>query len=134
VATVRVLLADDHAKVRADIRARLGRVFEIIGAVSDGKQAVDVTLQFDPDVVVLDISMPVVNGFQAAVYLRGIKCRAKIIFLTTYEDPEYVDAAFASGASGYVTKQRLATDLVAAIREVVRGNQFISPSLREIEI
>ena len=76
MATVRVLLADDHARVRADIRARLGRVFEIIGAVSDGKQAVDVTLQFDPDVVVLDISMPVVNGL-VLVQVPSICCAAQ---------------------------------------------------------
>jgi DNA-binding NarL/FixJ family response regulator len=132
VAAVRVLLADDHAEVRADLCVRLGKVFEIIAAVEDGKQAVDVTLRLDPDVVVLDISMPVVNGFQAAVYLRGVKCRAKIVFLTTYEDSEYVDAAFSFGADAYVTKQHFITDLVPAIGYVLRGNKYISPSLHYI--
>jgi DNA-binding NarL/FixJ family response regulator len=121
VAAVRVLLADDHAEVRADLCVRLGKVFEIIAAVEDGKQAVDATLRLDPDVVVLDISMPVVNGFQAAVYLRGVKCRAKIVFLTTYEDSEYVEAAFSSGADAYVTKQHFITDLVPAIQVCTAG-------------
>ena len=129
VATVRVLLADDHAGVRADLCFRLGKVFQIIGAVSDGKQAVDETLRLDPDVLVLDISMPVMNGFQAAVRLRDVKCRTKIVILTMYDDDEYIDAAFSSGASAYVTKTCLATDLVTAIRSVVRGSRYVSPSL-----
>jgi DNA-binding NarL/FixJ family response regulator len=132
VAAVRVLLADDHAGVRADLCVRLGKVFEIIAAVEDGKRAVDAALRLDPDVVILDISMPVVNGFQAAAYLRWVKCRAKIVFLTTYEDSEYVDAAFSSGADAYVTKQHLITDLVPAICYVVRGDKYISPSLHYI--
>jgi DNA-binding NarL/FixJ family response regulator len=122
-----VLLADDHAGVRAYLQAKLGRVFEIVGAVEDGKQAVDAVLQLDPDVLVLDISMPVMNGFTASERLRDLKCRTKIVILTTYEDGAYVDAAFSSGANAYVSKDRLAADLVTAIREVLQGNAFISP-------
>jgi DNA-binding NarL/FixJ family response regulator len=127
---VRVLLADDHPGVLAELRSKLGKVFEIIGAVEDGKQAVDVALRLDPDVLILDISMPVLNGFQAAAHLRDVKCRTKIVILTTYEDDEYIDAAFSSGADAYVTKRHLATDLVTAIHEVLHGNKFTSPSLR----
>jgi DNA-binding NarL/FixJ family response regulator len=81
-------------------------------------------------VLVLDISMPVMNGFQAAARLRDVQCRTKIVILTTYEDDEYIDAAFSFGADAYVTKRHLATDLVTAIREVLHGNTFTSPSLR----
>jgi DNA-binding NarL/FixJ family response regulator len=129
VLSIRVLIAEDHPEVLSEIRVRLGKVFEIIGAVEDGKQAIDAALRLDPDVLVLDISMPLMNGFQAAARLRDMKCRTKIVILTVYEDREYVSAAFSSGASAYVTKRHLGTDLVAAIREVLSGNTFISPSL-----
>jgi two-component system nitrate/nitrite response regulator NarL len=130
VGFVRVLLADDHPGVLAELRSKLGEVFEIIGAVEDGKQAVDVALRLDPDVLVLDISMPVMNGFQAAARLRDVKCRTKIVILTTYEGDEYIDAAFSFGVDAYVTKRHRATDLVTAIREVLHGNTFTSLSLR----
>jgi DNA-binding NarL/FixJ family response regulator len=134
VAIVRLLLADDHAGVLAELRLQLGRMFEIVGAVEDGGQAVESALRLDPDVLVLDISMPVMNGFQVAARLRDLKCRAKVVILTAYEDHEYIDAAFSSGASAYVTKRYFATDLVAAIREVLCGRTFISPSLRGLEL
>jgi DNA-binding NarL/FixJ family response regulator len=126
---VRVLLADDHPGVLAELRSRLGEVFEIVAAVEDGKQAVDVALRLDPDVLVLDISMPFINGFQAAARLRDAKCRSKIVILTTYEDPEYIDAALSAGANAYVAKRYLGSDLEHAIREVLLGNTFVSPSL-----
>lgn len=129
MALVRVLLADDHSGVLASLDAQLGRVFEIVGAVTDGMQAVDATLRLNPDVLVLDISMPVMNGFQAAACLRDVKCRTKIVVLTVYEDPDFIDAAFSSGASAYVSKPHLLTDLVTAIRSVIRGSRYISPSL-----
>jgi DNA-binding NarL/FixJ family response regulator len=128
VSSVRVLLADDHPGVRAYLQAKLGKVFEIVGAVEDGKQAVDAALRLDPDVLVLDISMPVMNGFTASARLRDLKCRTKIVILTTYEDVAYIDAAFSSGANAYVTKDRLATDLELAIRAVLHGNTFTSRS------
>ncbi len=129
MASVRVLLADDHVRLLADLQNRLGTLFDVIGAVENGKQAVDTALRLDPDVLVLDISMPVMNGFQAAAVLRDLKCKTKIIILTTYEDDEYIEAAFSAGACAYVTKRCLVTDLVKAIREVVHGNTFVSPSL-----
>ena len=77
MAVVRVLLADDHAGVLRYVCGRLGKVFEIIETVGDGQQAIDATLRLDPDVLVLDISMPVLNGFQAAAHLRDVKCRTQ---------------------------------------------------------
>jgi DNA-binding NarL/FixJ family response regulator len=129
VPTVRVLLADDHVQLLGELKAQLGRVFEVVGAVENGEQAVNATLRLSPDVLVLDISMPVMNGFQAAARLRDLKCKTKIVVLTTYEDHEYIDAAFSAGASAYVAKGHFGTDLVMAIRQVVYGNTFVSPSL-----
>jgi DNA-binding NarL/FixJ family response regulator len=129
VPLVRVLLADDHAQLLGELRAQLGRVFEIVGAVENGEQAVRAALRLSPDVLVLDISMPVMNGFQAAARLRDLRCKTKIVVLTTYEDQDYVDAAFSAGADAYVVKRHFGTDLVMAIRQVVEGKTFVSPAL-----
>ena len=133
VAFVRVLLADDNAGVLAYVALRLRKAFQVIGTVEDGQAAVDAVLRLDPDVVVLDVSMPVLNGFQAAACLRDAKCRTKIVILTIFEDSEYIAAAFSSGASAYVSKRHLTTDLETAIRAVIRGNTFISPSMAQLE-
>ena len=98
------------------------------------KTGVDAALRLDPDVVIRDISMLVLNGFQAAAHLRDVQCRAKIIILTTYEDREYISQAFSAGASGYVSKRHLAADLETAIRAVFHGNTFISPSIVPPEV
>lgn len=134
MALVRVLLADDNGKVLAYLCERFAKEFEIIGAVQDGKQAVDAAFRLDPDVLVLDISMSVLNGFQVAARLRDMKSRTKIVVLTTYEGSDYISEAFSSGASAYVTKRHLATDLVMAIRSVLLGNTFISTSVEPPEV
>jgi two-component system nitrate/nitrite response regulator NarL len=130
VATIRVLLADDSETVLADLRGELGDEFEIVGAVANGQEAVDAVLRLDPDVLVLDITMPILNGIQASLCLRESHPRTKILFLSIHEQSEYISAAFSAGASGYVTKRRLAKDLAAAIREVIQDHTFLSPSLR----
>jgi DNA-binding NarL/FixJ family response regulator len=124
-----VLLADDHVQLLGELRLQLGREFEVVGAVENGEEAVHAALRLSPDVLVLDIAMPVMNGFQAAARLRDLKCKTKIVILTTYEDHEYIDAAFSAGASAYVAKRHFGTDLVMAIRQVFYGNTFVSPSL-----
>ena len=129
VATARVLLADDHAALLGELRAVLETEFEIVGTVSDGQQAVDAVGLLDPDILVIDISMPTMDGLQAAARLRAARCRAKIIFLTIHEQREYIKAAFLAGASGYVTKRHLATDLIPAIHQVLLGHTFTSSSL-----
>ncbi len=126
VRKIRVFLADDHQLMIATVRQTLGEQFEVVGTVEDGKQAVDAVLALNPDVLVIDISMPVLNGFQAAKQLQTAGCRAKIIFLTIYESRDYVDAAFSAGVSGYVNKARLSTDLIPAIHEAMLGRIFIS--------
>jgi len=126
---IRVVLADDHQAVVEKVRSVLGEDFEIVGAVADGNQAVDAVLVLNPDVLVIDISMPVLDGFQAAARLQKANCRAKIIFLTIHEDQDYVAAALHLGASGYVTKSRLAADLVPAIRAALQGRTFVSQTI-----
>jgi DNA-binding NarL/FixJ family response regulator len=109
VAALRILLADDYDEILATIRQELANEFEIIGTVSNGQDAVDAVLRFDPDVVVLDIAMPVLDGIQASSRIHESNGRTKILFLTIQENTEYVSAAFAAGASGYVSKRRLLT-------------------------
>jgi DNA-binding NarL/FixJ family response regulator len=124
-----VVLADDHQSVIARVRGTLGEEFEVIGAAENGNQAVDTVLRLDADVLVTDISMPVLNGLEAAKRLRAANCRARIVFLTIHEDVDFVSAAFSAGASAYVIKSRLATDLVPAIREALVGKTFVSRPL-----
>jgi len=126
VTKIQVVLADDHPAVAAKVRRTVIEECDVVAAVEDGKQAVAAVLALDPDVLVMDISMPVLDGLQAARDLQKAKCRAKIVFLTIHEDHDYVDAAFSAGAVGYVTKARLSTDLVPAILEAMQGRTFVS--------
>jgi DNA-binding NarL/FixJ family response regulator len=127
---IRVVLADDHREVIAKIRGILGDEFEIMEAAENGRQAVTAVLALDPDVFVTDISMPLLNGLQAARSVQKTNPRVKIIFLTIHEDRDFIAAAFSAGATGYVTKRRLSTDLVLAIQEVLKGRSFVSNSIR----
>ena len=127
---IRVVLADDHREVIAKIRGVLGDEFEIIEAAENGNQAVIAVLELNPDIFVTDISMPVLNGLQAARRIQKANSRVKIIFLTIHEDRDFIAAAFSAGATGYVTKRRLSTDLVLAIQEALKGHTFVSDSIR----
>jgi DNA-binding NarL/FixJ family response regulator len=82
--------------------------------------------RLDPDVLVIDVSMPILDGLQAASQLRSANCRTKIVFLTVHEDQDFVAAALSAGASGYVTKSHLSSDLATAIREALQGHTFVS--------
>jgi DNA-binding NarL/FixJ family response regulator len=126
---VRVLLADDHQEVIARVCGTLGEEFEIVGTVENGNQAVSAVLELDPDVLVTDISMPFLNGLEAAKQIQKVNHHTKIIFLTVHEDPDFLAAAFKAGASGYVTKPRLCLDLILAIHEVLKGRTFVSKSI-----
>src|SRR5271165_7078414 len=130
MARTRVVLADDHQEVIARVCRTLDESFEVIDTVEDGNQAVEAVLLLDPDVLVIDISMPVLNGLQAARRLQGLNCRTKVVFLTIHEDHDFVTAALSAGAAGYVTKARLSTDLVPAIREALLGHTFVSQIFR----
>jgi DNA-binding NarL/FixJ family response regulator len=102
MALTRILLADDNDEVLGEIREELQDEFEIIGTVSNGQDAVDAVIGCDPDVLVLDITMPVLNGLQVAAAVREKHPGTKILFLTIHEQPEYISAAFSAGALGYV--------------------------------
>jgi DNA-binding NarL/FixJ family response regulator len=125
MAKMRVVLADDHIHMMEQTREVLGDQFEVLGSFANGRQAVEATLRMDPDAVILDISMPVLNGIQAARQLQA-NSRAKVIFLSMHDDADFVAAALSAGASGYVIKSRLSTDLVPAILEALNGRRFVS--------
>ena len=128
---IRVLLADDNQDMLSDLRDELGAEFEIAGTTDNGEEAVRQILRLDPDVLVLDLNMPVMNGLQVASLLREKHPRTKILSLTIHEEPEYISAAFSAGARGYVTKRHMASDLALAIREVFDGRNFLSPFLKK---
>ncbi len=115
----RVLLADDHAEIMAQTRIVLTGEFEIVGSVANGVDLINAAVQLDPDVIVLDITMPGLDGIEAARRLKRSGCRAKLVFLTVHDDPDYVRAALQAGGAAYVIKARLATDLVTAIHEAL---------------
>jgi DNA-binding NarL/FixJ family response regulator len=131
MATITVFLADDNGDMLTDLRDELAGQFLISGTAGNGQDAVREVLRSGPDVLVLDITMPLLNGLQVAEQLRASNCRTKILFLTIHEEPEYISAAFCAGAYGYVSKRHLASDLVHAIREVFGGRKFLSPTLQK---
>lgn len=126
---IRVLLADDHKTILARVRGILGEEFDVVGAVNNGRDAISEVERLDPDVLVIDISMPILNGLQVMSKL-GSGCRAKVVFLTVHQDPDFVATAFAAGASGYVVKEDVTTDLIPAIRATVEGRRYLSRSIR----
>lgn len=123
----RLLLADDHTLVVEGFRRLLEPEFELAGAVEDGRALVAAAQKLKPDVVLLDISMPLLNGIDAARQLKKIMPELKLIFLTMHADPAYVTEAFRVGASGYLLKRSAASELVNAIREVLRGRCYVTP-------
>ncbi len=125
----RVLLADDYLMMREKVTWLLESEFDIIGAVTDGEALLKEATELDPDIVILDITMPGLPGIEAARRLRKAGSHAKIVFLTVHEDPDYVRESLWAGALGYVVKRRLASDLLIAMREVLEGRLFISPPI-----
>ncbi len=124
----RVLLADDHPVMLGKVRSWLEKDFEVVGAVGDGQALISAAAEMQPDVVILDITMPGINGIEVAKQLRQAGSPAKIIFLTVHEDPDFRSEALATGALGYVLKSRLTLDLIPAIHKVIANNFFISPA------
>lgn len=126
---VRVLLADDSPSMLQAARRILEPEFHIVGTVDNGQAVLQATESLQPDVLILDISMGVMNGFEAARLLTRLGSRAKIVFLTMHKDQEFVEEAFSVGALAYVIKPRLGTDLLVAVREALIGHTFVSPDL-----
>jgi DNA-binding NarL/FixJ family response regulator len=125
----RILLAEDHADMRNIVVRLLEPEFEVVGAVDNGKALLEAADKIQPDVLVVDISMPILSGIEAAERLRRAGSTARIVFLTVHEDPDFLLAAMAAGGLGYVVKSRLASDLHTAIKEAIAGRLFVSPSI-----
>jgi DNA-binding NarL/FixJ family response regulator len=123
----RLLLADDHTLVVEGLKKLLENDFELVGTAEDGRALLAKAEELKPDVVLLDISMPLLNGIDAARQLSRKAPRMKIIFLTMHADAAYVTAAFRAGASGYLLKRSAAGELVRAIREVLNGCYYVTP-------
>ena len=122
---LRVLLADDNPAILDVLKQLLQKEFRILAALKDGSEVVRDAPTLKPDVIVLDISMGDLNGFEVTRKLHASHCTSKIIFLTVHEELEFIRAAFDAGASGYVFKSRMNTDLREAIQAVQSGKVFI---------
>ena len=122
----RILLADDHKEMRDRVVRVLEKDFEMLDTVADGQALLEAASELKPDLCLLDISMPIVSGFEVASRLKRDGSKAKIIFLSIHEDVDFVRAAYDAGGSGYVIKRRMATDLLKAIRAVLAGRTFTS--------
>lgn len=129
--TIRVLLVEDHRMVREALCEVLKKVpdIEIVGEAGDAREALTQAVELDPDVVVLDIRLPDVNGVEVAARLRDAGCRAKLVALSAFADKRFVTAMLRSGASAYVTKSAAGTELVQAIRAVAAGHGYFSPEI-----
>jgi DNA-binding NarL/FixJ family response regulator len=124
----RVLLADDHAAMLERVVSLVGAEFDVVGAVGDGQAVLDAAAVLQPDLVVLDISMPIMSGLAAAAGLGESRRPPLIVFLTVHDDAAFVEAARGVGAVGYVNKRHIRTDLVPAIRSALEGRtQFPVP-------
>jgi DNA-binding NarL/FixJ family response regulator len=123
---VRILLADDNLAFRDFVEDLLDPAFDIVGKVKDGEALVAAALQLRPDVIVTDISMPVLDGIDAALKLRQLGSRAKIIFLTVHCDKDFRLACIEAGGTGFVLKPRMLSDLIPALHEALAGRKFVS--------
>lgn len=124
----RVLLVDDNEAMLARAAAALRRCCVVVGSASDGRAAIEAAQTLQPDVIVLDISMPGMTGLEVAARLREIGCTAALVFLTVHDEEDIIAAAKAAGAIGYVVKPRLGSDLHVAVQEARAGRPFVSPS------
>lgn len=126
VSRITVLLADDHPGFPDIAEDLLHPEFEVVGKVVDGQALFEAAMRLEPDVVVTDISMPVVNGIETADRLQKSGCKSRIVFLTVHTESDFVRRCLSTGAFGYVLKYRIASELVPAIREALAGRIFVS--------
>ena len=130
----KVVLADDHTIVTEGLKALLAPEFQIVATVDNGRAAIKAVRDFNPAVVILDISMPLLNGIDTAREIRKFDPKVKIVFLTMHTELAYVQEAFAAGASGYVIKHSASIDLLLAIRRALLGRTYITPGVAENEV
>jgi two-component system response regulator NreC len=126
----RIVLADDHVLVRQGLKSLLEREhFQVMAEASDGQDAVRLVESHHPDIAILDISMPTLNGIDAARGLSRSAPKTKVILLTQHEEEQYIHEALEAGVKGYVLKNQVANDLIQAIRQVCRGEFYLSPGI-----
>ncbi|MGH9846028.1 MAG: response regulator [Blastocatellia bacterium] len=123
----KVLLADDHTIVAEGLRSLLEDDFDLVGTVNDGRALLKAAHELRPDVIVVDISMPLLNGLDAVRQLKRDGVPAKIVFLTMHAEAQMATEAFRAGASGYLLKQSAGEELITAIHEVVKGRSYVTP-------
>ena len=128
----RVLLADDHAMFAEGLRHILAPHVDVVGVVRNGGQAVVAVRQLHPDVIVLDVSMPVMNGIVVARRLRELAIPPKIVFCTMHADPAFLREALTVGAAGYVVKSAAGSEVIEAIHHVLRGETYVSPQMSDL--
>jgi DNA-binding NarL/FixJ family response regulator len=126
-----VLLADDHKIVLEGLKGLLEDEYEIVGAVGDGRELLEQAQKLNPDVIVADVGMPLLNGIDAAGQIKKVRPTAKIVFLTMHQDAMYAKEAFDAGALGFVLKHSAPSELKTAIEEALKGNTFISPAIAQ---
>ncbi len=128
---LRILLAEDHQTVREGIKLLVNSQpdMEVVGECDDGDSAISETVRLEPDVLIMDISMPGTNGLRATKRLRAASLNIKILILTRHTDDGYLQGLLSAGASGYVLKQSAPAYLITAVREVAKGNSFVDPTL-----
>jgi len=134
MAKIRVLVTDDHAIVRDGISALLALTgdIEAVGEATNGREALEMVKKLAPDVVLMDIAMPLMDGLEATRRIHKESPQTRVIVLTQYEDREYVLPVIEAGASGFVSKTAASSELTAAIRSVYRGDSFLSPSIARL--
>ena len=123
---MRILLADDHPSFPEIAERLLGSHFEVVAKVGNGHAMFEEAMRLKPDVIVTDISMPILNGIDAADRLKECGSQSRIIFLTVHSDSEFIRKCLSTGAFGYVVKSRIAMELIPAIREALAGHIFVS--------
>lgn len=131
---IRLLIADDHVMFAQGLESLLRDEFDLLGTAGNGEELVEATLRLRPDVILVDISMPVLNGFDAVRRIRANGSEAKIIFLTMHDDASLLSEAFRCGASGYILKQAAGEELANAIRKVAHGNNYVSPLITDLPV
>jgi DNA-binding NarL/FixJ family response regulator len=125
----RILLADDHQIVLEGLKSLLAGEFEVVGSVGDGRALVDQAATLHPDVIVADISMPQLNGIEAARQIKKSDKNIRIVFLTMHPDATYAANAFEAGASGFVLKHSASSELITAIHEAMKGRTYVTPRI-----
>ena len=125
----RILMADDHSILLAGVKKLLEDTCEVVGTVEDGRALIEAAEQLKPDVILMDISMPLLNGLDAARQLKKLLPEAILLFLTMHSSPTYAMEAFKAGASGYLLKQSAASELPQAIEAVLKGKTYLTPAI-----